>query len=75
MIHTTLLPQHDYSVDSTATGAGTGAADFGNTSLSSPSVTFADTITSSSLISRKKSAPSTTYPKLWFWSVRKIENE
>ena len=37
---------------------------FGCLSLSSPSVTLAETIVSPSLISAKKSLPSTTYPKL-----------
>ena len=49
-----------YSLDSEEAGA----ADFGNTNLSRPCVTLADTMISSSLISRRKSAPSTTYPKL-----------
>lgn len=46
--------------------AGAASVVFGKTSLSSPSVTLADTIISSSLISRRKSAPSTTYPKLFY---------
>ena len=48
---------------------------FGCTKFSAPFVTVAEIITSSSFKSRKKSSPSTTYPKLYKErKVCKIDN-